>query len=127
MATVVEEVIIGPLAFFSVPWFDFAKVSAAVVGLSGSLESWDGGVFEPSGRSSTRSGVCLGVCFSLTRGRLMRLSDFCCISSDFRPAMTSSRAWSMSRESSSAPLSDVIDVDMEESTNEEGLDTAELD
>lgn len=29
----------GPLAFFSVPWLDLAKVSAAVVGLSGSLES----------------------------------------------------------------------------------------
>lgn len=112
---------IGPPAFFSVPWLDLAKVSAAVVGLSGSLESWEGGVLEPSGRSRTRSGVCLGVCFSFTTGRLIRLSDFCCISSDFSPAITSSRALSMSSDNSSAPLSDMVDMDMdEESIIEDG-------
>lgn len=107
------------MPFLRVPWLDLANVSAAVVGLSGSLESCDGGVLEPSGRSKTRSGVCFGVCLSFTTGRLMRLSDFCCISNDLSPAMTSSRAWSMSRASSSAPLSEVTDMDIDVSITEE--------
>lgn len=71
-------------------------------------------MLEPSGRSRTKSGVCLGVCFNFTTGRLILLSDFCCISSDLSPAITSSRALSMSIDSSSAPLSDIVDVDMGE-------------
>jgi hypothetical protein len=43
--------------------FDLAKVSAVLVGLSGSLPSPDGEEFDPSGKSSTKSGVCLADAF----------------------------------------------------------------
>lgn len=69
-------------------------MSAVVVGLSGSLSSC-GDTLAPSvGRSRTRSGVCLGVCLMV--GRLIRLSDLCCISREWRSEATLARAVSMS-------------------------------
>jgi len=83
-------------AFFSVPWLDLAKVSAALrVGLSLSLPSCDDGEFDPSGRSNTRSGVCLAEVFCFWRGKLIRLSDVCCSSSDRTSDMISAKTLSI--------------------------------
>lgn len=96
----------GALAFLRVPWFDLAKFSAAlIVGLFCSTESVHELVMSPSGRSKTKSGVCFGVCLTLTAGRDILLSCFCCISKDFSPAITSSKAVSMSTLKSSGVVS----------------------